>query len=215
MVYVPGSKAKAEFRAFTKRGGPRVLEIEQTPPALSFPVRAEPTPIERELIRRGVTASTARELVVGYPEGRITAQVEHFDWLAEKHPKKVKENPGGYLASAIREDYAPPKGFETKADREKRLDAEKIKRRRELDDARRKRAHQLREAELERRITERWDGMTPDEQATLTARAIAETDEETRRTYEETDFGPGRRLLESSIRRGFLRRTIEGEPPSH
>ena len=33
MVYVPGPKARAEFRAFTKRGGPRTLEIEQAPPA--------------------------------------------------------------------------------------------------------------------------------------------------------------------------------------
>src|SRR5262249_19345070 len=32
MLYQPGPKARAEFRAFTKRGGPEVLEIEPLEP---------------------------------------------------------------------------------------------------------------------------------------------------------------------------------------
>jgi hypothetical protein len=214
LVYVPGTRSRAEFRAFTKRGGPRTLEIEQAPPSLPPPAEPEATPLERELVNRGVTSSTARELATRYPEERIATQVEHFDWLKEKHPTKVSGNPGGFLASAIREGYALLKGFETNADREKRLAAEASKRGKELDDARRKGAERLREQELERRITERWAAMTPAEQASLEAQALAESDQETRERYEETEFAAGRRLLMTSIRRSYLQGLIEGEAPS-
>ena len=170
----------------------------------------EATPLERELINRGVTSSTARELVAAYPEERIAAQVEHFDWLKEKHPKKVSGNPGGFLASAIRDDYAPLKGFETKADREKRLQAEEAKQRTELEESRRKRAERTREDELDRRIKDRWDAMTPSEQASLEAQALADADEETRETY-ETAFKPAKRLVMIGIRQTYLRKLIEAE----
>ena len=215
MVYVPGLKARAEYRAFTKRGGPRTLEIEQAAPVLPTPAETEVTPLERELVSRGVTSSIARELVATYPEEQIAAQVEHFDWLKEKHPKNVKENPGGFLASAIRDGYAPQNGFESKADREKRRESEEAERRKKLDDDRRKMAEKRREAELEQRITTRWEAMTTDEQARLEAEALADADEDTRRHYEETEPPNFRRLLITSIRRGYLRRLIEREAPSH
>ena len=44
MLYVPGPKARAEYRAFTRRGGPTVLEVE--PFALS-PARRSPPPGRR------------------------------------------------------------------------------------------------------------------------------------------------------------------------
>src|SRR5512135_3878202 len=75
MHYTPGLKARAEYRAFTKRGGPQVLEIEQPSPALPTPP-PEPTPLAQELINWGMTASTARELVAAYPEERIRRQIE-------------------------------------------------------------------------------------------------------------------------------------------
>lgn len=212
MVYVPGFKARAEFRAFTKRGGPRTLEIEEDLPALPALTEPEATPLERELVNRGVTLSTAREFVAEYPEERITAQVEHFDWLKEKHPKKISGNPGGFLASAIREDYAPLKGFENKADREERTATEEAKRRKEMDDARRKRAEQLRDQELERRITERWEAMTPKQREEIEAQALAESDEETRQSYETTSV-PAKRLAMTVIRRGYLKKLIETEGP--
>ncbi len=215
MVYVPGLKARAEYRAFTKRGGPRTLEIEQAAPVLPTPAETEATPLERELVSRGVTSSIARELVATYPEEQIAAQVEHFDWLKEKHPKNVKENPGGFLASAIRDGYAPQNGFESKADREKRRESEEAERRNKLDDDRRKMAEKRRETELEQRITSRWEAMTTDEQARLEAEALADADEDTRRHYEETEPPNFRRLLMTSIRRGYLRRLIEREAPSH
>src|SRR5512135_3358755 len=75
MHYTPGLKAGAEYRTFTKRGAPSVLEIEQPSPALPLSP-PEPTPLAQELINWGMTASTARELVAAYPEERIRRQIE-------------------------------------------------------------------------------------------------------------------------------------------
>ena len=96
MVYEPGPKAKAEHLAFTKRGGPIVLEIEPPPvepppPAEAKPPEPGPTGLERELVERGVTAATARDLATAYPAERIQAQIEQTDWLRETKPKRVKD----------------------------------------------------------------------------------------------------------------------------
>lgn len=191
-----------------ERGGPKSLEVEQ-PPLASFgmapPAEPEPTPLERELISRGVTASTARELVAAYPEKQVSAQIEHFDWLMEKHPKKVKENPGGYLASAIREDYAPQSGFEAKAVRERRRAAEEAQRRRDQDEAQRRKRERLRNEEAARQVKQFWDSLTNEERLRLDAQALANADEETRRQYEEAQPGAPRRLLIIPIRDGFIR----------
>ena len=172
MVYTPGFKARAEFRAFTKRGGPRILELEQAPPALTSAGDPEETPLERELISRGVTPSTAHELISTCSDEQITAQVEHFDWLKEKHPKKVKENPGGYLAAAIRGDYSPVKGFETKAERSEKAKAEARKRREELTARKQAQDERERERTAQAKAKAFWDGLSAEEQADLDTEAL-------------------------------------------
>jgi hypothetical protein len=204
MVYTPGLKAKAEFRAFTKRGGPRILEMEQSPPALSSPVEAEESPLERELISRGITPSTARELISTCSEERITAQVEHFDWLKEKHPKKLRENPSGYLASAIRGDYAPLKGFESKAERIEKANAQARKKREEIA----ARKEQEQEQVVHTQVKAFWETLSVEEKETLDAEALeaAPTDiastyakhKATRRSFAES-------LFSVSIRQPYIR----------
>ena len=78
----------------------------------------------KELVTRGVTAATAEELVAAFPAERIAAQVEVFDWLRSKKDKRIAKSPAGYLVKAIQDNYAPPSGFESKADQEKRKAAE-------------------------------------------------------------------------------------------
>lgn len=169
MVYAPGFKARAEYRAFTKRGGPRTLEIEQPTPALPPPTEREPTPLEQDLISRGVTPSTAAELVAAYPAERIAAQVEHFDWLKAKHPKKLRDNPAGFLASAIRDGYAPLKGFESKAERAKREEQERA--RKQAERKQRDQETARNEAE-ERAFSAFWDALTEEQREAFKAEAF-------------------------------------------
>jgi hypothetical protein len=111
MFYTPGPKARAEYRAFARRGGPTVLEVEPLVPDPSPRLAAPgPSPPEAELIGRGINPAMAGELVRGHGEDRIRAQIEHLDWLAEKRPGKIAD-PAAWLVAAIRDGHAPPRGF--------------------------------------------------------------------------------------------------------
>lgn len=215
MVYVPGPKARAEFRAFTKRGGPRVLEVEQTSPTLMSPAKPTASSLEQELISRGVTASTAAELVAEYPEEQIAVQVEHFDWLNKHQPKKVKGNPGGFLATAIRRSFIPSaKGFETKSERAKREDVEKAKFRLEAEAARRRQAERDREKAHEAQVRHYWSGLDLESQKKLEAQALDEASPEMRQNYETAKNRVMRDMSLRLIRDMHIKRILGIEPAS-
>ena len=171
IIYVPGTKARAEYRAFTRRGGTKFVEIEQAIPTRVSLHQTNPTPLELELVNRGVTASTARQLLIEHAEETIADKVEYFDWMKLKHPKKVAENPGGFLVSAIRENYAPLKGFETKLVREKRQEAAEIKLRNEHTAAHERDVQRTLEQNYNLKVKEYWEALTPDQQQSLETEA--------------------------------------------
>ena len=79
-------------------------------PARELPT-AEPAaeavpPLVAELIRRGVTRSTAFELVQQHPE-RIASKLDMLDWLTEKGDKRSVKNPAGWLVKSIRRLPSP------------------------------------------------------------------------------------------------------------
>ena len=65
----------------------------------------------------GVSASVATMLAGKYPEGIIFQKLELVQWLLETKSPLVTKNPAGYLRRAIEEDYAPPRGYKTQAQR--------------------------------------------------------------------------------------------------
>mgnify|MGYP001052986410 CR=1 FL=1 len=207
MLYTPGSKARAEYRAFTKRGGPKMLEIEQ-PPALEPAPRqvVEPSPLERELVARGVLESTAAELAAKHPE-RVAAQVEHFDWLKANRPQAITESDGGFLAAAVRKNFPTPKGFESKAEREVRERAEREKARREAEARRVKEASHRREQEAQARITAYLAKFTAEEQEQFDAEALEAADFEMRTSFEKA-HPKARRLLQIGVRQTHVRRIL-------
>ena len=208
MLYTPGPKARAEFRAFDKRGGPKTLEIEQSPPAVELVShQVEPTPLEGELIARGVTPSTAAELVAAYPDETITAQVEHFDWLKAKHPKKITESPGGFLVKSIRQGYATPPGFETKARKAAREEAKREQERREAEARRLKEENRRRDHEAHARINAYLAKLTAEEQEHFDAEALKAAEPQLRASYEQADREM-RRLYQRVIRESHTRRIL-------
>ncbi len=76
-----------------------------------------PEPV-RWLTERGVTLATAHSLATGIPVERIRYHVEAFDWLVSKRDARALRNAPGFLATSIRDDYAPPQGFVSAAERE-------------------------------------------------------------------------------------------------
>jgi len=211
MLYTPGPKARAEYRTFTRRGGPKTLIIEQSPPALDVvPHQVKPThtQLERALIDRGVTPSTAAELVATYSEEKITTQVEHFDWLKEKHPKKVSGNPGGFLASAILDDYSPLKGFETKAQEAAREEAKREKERQEIEARRRKEEGRRREKDVQDRVNSYLTELTADQQEQLDTEALELADPAMRVTYEQSTVLPLKKMQLRVIREMHVRQLL-------
>jgi hypothetical protein len=209
MLYTPGARAKAEFRAFTKRGGPRTLEIEQSPPALKLDLhQVEPSPLERELIERGVMATTAAKLVDEIPEEQISRQVEHFDWLKAKSPKSITKSPGGFLADAIRRDYPTPPGFETKAEKTARDEAKREQLKREAEATReRHQAHadqQKHRAQVEAYLSAR----TPEELEQLDKDALEQSEPEIRASFDAMPHAAIRKAQLRIIRDSHVRRTL-------
>ena len=210
MAYTPGSKARAEHLAFTRRGGPVVLEIEPPPaepppPAKAPPTEVEPEPtgLERELVERGVTWAVAADLVRDFPADRIEAQIEQTDWLRETKPKRVKDV-GAYLADAIRKDFAPPAGFRSRAER---AEAEAIARARQ-DQQEQARQAKSREREERARVQAYWEALPVERRAALEAAALADADAADRAAYEAAAAPPVRRMLQAGLRDAHLRRLL-------
>ncbi|MBV8076544.1 MAG: hypothetical protein JO284_09115, partial [Planctomycetaceae bacterium] len=166
MAYTPGPKARAEYRAFTGKGGPVLLEVTPTP---SRPdPEPEPTGLVLELVGRGVTQAVAADLVRNFPEDRIRRQVEVVDWLRETKPKRVKDV-GAYLADAIRKDFAPPAGFRSQAERA----AAEATARAEQDQQEQARQATAR-AQAERdQVQAYWEALPPERRAAFEAEALA------------------------------------------
>jgi Replication initiator protein A len=142
-----------------------------------FEVVPEPElPLAQELISRGVTPITARDLVRDFPAEAIGLKLEVLDWLIGKKDKRVSKNPAGYLAKSIRDDYATPKGFESKATLEaKRQAAEKAEREAH---AQRETARQ-RDARLaaeEKAVDAHLASLTPEQRAKLERDVLANSD---------------------------------------
>ena len=176
MFYTPGPKARAEYRAFARRGGPVALEVE--PLVLDPPPRPAapgPSPPEAELLGRGITPTVAGALVRDHGEEAIRAQIEHLDWLAEKKPGKIAD-PAAWLVAAIRGSHAPPRGFVPKAERQRREEARQAQEREKAEARRRERAEAAREKAERQAIDAYWSALMPGQQAELDAAATAQAD---------------------------------------
>jgi hypothetical protein len=151
-----------------------VRRTDETQAAADEPQASEPKELEQALIARGVTPVTAAELVRTHPEQHIRERLEMFDWLFEKKDKRVSKSPGGYLAESIRKSYSPPKGFESKAERAKRLAADQERQRKTEETKKRAdAAEKAREEADQARIKAYLDSLSPAERDELQAAAMA------------------------------------------
>ena len=122
--------------------------------------RTENRLLIKELTDRGVTLAAARKLVED-PEiehQRIRQKIEVLDWMIESKDVEAPARPGGWLRKAIEDDYQPPKGFQSAAEREekrRRIDAYRAQREREQTEA--KQAEQRQLEEKRRSDNEAWE----------------------------------------------------------
>ena len=127
------------------------------------------------LVQRGVSPTAARRTVQKYPARRITAQLEVFDWLVARADPKVTRNPPGFLLSAIKGEYAPPRDFVSRAEEARRTEEAAQRRqqaelRRQEEAARRER----RERKQAQAIVELWASLPEAERLRLETEALEE-----------------------------------------
>ena len=139
--------------------------------------KAEVSDLEAALCARGVTPTTAIDLIEQYPPEHIRGKLEAFDWLSSKKDKKVSKNPPGYLVKSIQDGYVDPKGFENQAEREKRERAERETRYQEAEAKRRKREEQGREQAIHAKVMKYWTGLSDAEKERLDAEALDQAEE--------------------------------------
>ncbi len=77
----------------------------------------EENPLVGKLVAAGVTAAIAKRLCASYPATRIGQQLEVLAYLRRTRPGEVKE-PAAWLRTAIEQDWAAPRGFQSAARRE-------------------------------------------------------------------------------------------------
>jgi hypothetical protein len=68
------------------------------------------------LLAIGMADTVTKRLISRYSAERITEKIEFLAYLQEQAPERVK-NPRGWLRRAIEENYGPPDGFLTEAER--------------------------------------------------------------------------------------------------
>lgn len=202
----------AEADRYLKKGREwsiRFLQAGATPSLSSPEAEAEVGPADAttselasRLAERGVTRATAVELAREHPE-RVDRQVAYFDWMTAAKPEKIGE-PGGYLADAIKKDYAAPRGFIDPAERERQVAARRAK---EHEDARALRAERDRKARQKSEagaVAAFWAALTPEQQDELQAAADAQADPETL----AAEAGPLRRMGRTIRREAYIRRIL-------
>ena len=182
------------------------------PPTLADPQQpalplAEPEPpaLVAELTNRAVTKATAEQLVQKHPAEFIQLKLDVFDWLTEKQDKRVAKSPAGYLVKSINDDYAAPKGFVSKAERQRLDEARKAKERHAAEDRRRQQEQDARERAEQQAIDAYWKSLTPHQQAELQATADAQADAETR----SMDEGPLKRIGQQLRRNEYIQQLLK------
>lgn len=165
---------------FLQKGS--VAAIPQQPELPLLTAEPLPCPLISALITRSVTKSTAEELVRQHPAELIEEKLEVFDWLIEREDKRIAKSPAGYLVKSIREDYAKPKGFRSRADREalalKRQAEQERLARQQAEQASAEAAKEQREAEEKTLIEAYWNGLSESEQAELDSASKSSDDPE-------------------------------------
>jgi Replication initiator protein A len=203
---------------FTKHGKEWKVRLTQKLPAatvLQLPdsdKSPEPSPLFVALTARGVTAATAAELTQAHSEESIYQKIDVLDWLVEKRDKRAEKSPAGYLVKSIKTDYAVPKGYVAKADRDRAADsarqrqqAEEAKRRMEREQAAKEQAIMVKVAAYRRAVT-------ADQLAQLEADAIAQADDDSRRSLNDPAMKAFRKTLIHRMTDEHIARLIEAEP---
>ncbi len=170
-----------------------------------------PSSVGEELVARGVSRPTARDLVATHAPDRIRGKVEAFDWLRANHGQRVSKNPAGYLVQSIRQDYAPPPAFESRTDSERQARAERRKRAAAALTLARRNAEAEARLEAEKDPIRRyWNSLSPRDQEALREDALAKADSWLLERYQDAKPHLAKHFLQIIIERYIEKNGLAG-----
>ena len=205
----------ARFPKSGKDWSIRLIQKNATPDPRSLLPESSQAPAEEpglvpQLAERGVTRSKAAELVERHPAAVIESKIEVFDWLVQKQDKRVAKNPAGFLVKSVEDDYATPKGFVSKAERQRQEEACKASEREKAEERRRHQEEEARERAAKQAATAYWESLTPEQQAELDAASMADADP----AMLALEHGALKRLGQQLHRDAYIRRLLENQEPA-
>ena len=141
-------------------------------------------------------------LVREHGEEKVRAQIEHLDWLTETKPGKVAD-PSAWLVAAILDGHAAPKGFVSRAGRQRREEARQAREREEAERHRQQREQTARDRAIREEADAYLKRLSPTERKALEAEVLARADAEARQGYEQAPV-----RLRAAMLLGLLREHV-------
>ncbi|MFM7315552.1 MAG: replication initiator protein A [bacterium] len=138
--------------------------------------------LQQELMSRGVSTSVASEFLKMFPQEKIRHQIKVLDWLIGQGKRKI-QNPGAYLTKAIRNDFSTPPGFETTAQCQERLNAQKVHQ--TTVNVESLSLNKRRSTITRQKLQAYWKGLTEEERSQFDKEAVMTASPELLRQYEE------------------------------
>jgi tyrosyl-tRNA synthetase len=147
-------------------------------------------------------------MVQRHPADFIQLKIDVFDWLLETQDKRIGKSPAGYLVKSINDDYAAPKGFISKAERQQQQEARQAKERLAAEGRRRQHEQDAREKAERQAIDDYWESLTPEQQAELD---VASTDQADPATL-AMETGPLKSMGQTLRRHAYIRQLLRDRP---
>jgi len=202
-----------ENERFSKKGRDWSIRLIQPSPALTSFAETPPVseaatpPLVSDLVQRGITKAIAEELVQRHSAEMIQQKLDVFDWLVEKQDKRAAKNPAGFLRRAIETDYATPKGFESRAERQARAAAQHQAERKVAEERRRQHEQEAKRQRANAYIKQLGQA----ERLALEAEALAAATPEQRENYDSHVMARFRDTLMLAMLRDYVAEKLDRE----
>jgi hypothetical protein len=171
------------------------------------PIECSPELVE-ELVKRGVSASSAQSLVRRTPEEKIREKLSFFDWLRARKDPRIQRSPAGFLYRAISEDFSPPSDYLAHA-KPKPPPVRKLSTPSDTSEERQPSPEALAERKAERkRVQDYWAALSAEEQERIERELVLAAPAFLREQY--TAGRKERGLLFQTIRQGLIDNYVKG-----
>lgn len=159
------------------------------------------------LMRFGVGAQKALELIKNCDPEVIENKLEIAFWLRDKNDARISKNPAGYLVKSIEDEFSIPSDFQKI--KLKELEAARLLEEKRVGEAKeKKRSQKEREKEerQEKLVTEFWAGVSDERREEILALELQKVSALKREMIERG--GPGAEALKNSILRDYALEAI-------